>query len=259
MLEKIMRRAVPSCVAACLVILACWAAPAWAAEEETSAMRRWAKENDISDKEGNQRVKVRATYWSNEYVAELIASEAEKNLWTRDEVENYKYTLMKTLSLHDSIAFHISFYVEGVPMYAQPFDKHITLMIGKQKFSPSDYDKRFNFKISGPRDGMVNFPRYDPKTGKDLLEGAKDIRLILDASISQALSPRGDLLWVWDVTQDKGDALGDGLAMDRLEVDRLLRRMEKLKGERDGLQSQLDELDSELAQVDARIEELQSR
>ena len=39
---------------------------------------------------------------------------------------------------------------------------------------------------------MVFFPRYDPKTGKNILEKAKDVRLILSESINQATSARGD-------------------------------------------------------------------
>lgn len=242
------------CLLLCLV-----APPAWSAEKEPPEMRRWARENDIADKDGSQRVKVRVVYYSNEYIEALVNSEAEKNLWTRDEMENYKYTLLKSLNLHDSIAFHVSFYVEGIPMYAQPFDKHITLIIGKKRYTPSDYDKRFNFKILGGRDGMISFPRYDPKTGKDVLQGAKDIRLVLDSVISQAISRRGDLIWVWDITKDRPDALGDGKAMDRLEMDRLLRRMEKLKEDRAGLQTQVDAIDKELNEVNARMDELQSR
>ena len=102
-------------------------------------------------------------------------------------------------------------------------------------------------------------PRYDEKTGKDLLEGTKDIRLALSGSISQATLGKGDTTWVWDVTKDNPDALGTGKAIDRLELDRLLRRMEKLTEERGELQKKLEVIDKELVEVSGRVDELQTR
>ena len=104
---------------------------------------------------------------------------------------------------------------------------------------------------------MVYFPRYDPKTGKDVLEGARDVRLVFNSSISIALSGRGDITWVWDLTKDRAK-IGGGKAANRLEIDRLLKRSEKLKADRDALRKQLDELDKEAQEVNDRIEELQS-
>ena len=241
-------------------VLCLFAFPAFAAESEPEVMKRWVRTSDVADRGGAQRLRIKVTYYANEYVEALVNGEAEKNLWTQDELENYKYTLLKTLNLHESIAFHLNIYVDGVPMYAAPLDKHIWLMIGNKKYTPSDYDKRFNFKISGNRDGMVFFSRYDPKTGKDILEGAKDIRLTFDKSISAALGSRGDLMWVWDIRKDKAEAFAEqGKAMNRLEIDRLLKRLDKLNEERQTLQKQLDELDSELNKVNSRIDELQAR
>ncbi|MDO4786617.1 MAG: hypothetical protein Q4A13_06695 [Fretibacterium sp.] len=240
-------------LAFCLVALSAWAV------DNDAILKKWTRTNSFSEKTGLQTVDLKVTYYSAEYIEALVRSEAEKNLWTKDEMENYKYTLLKTLNLHESIAFHLDLNVTGVPMYAQPFDRHLTLFIGKKRYSPSDYDKRFNFKISGRRDGMVSFPRYDPKTGKDILEGAKDIRLSLSGSVSQATTARGDVLWVWDISKDNPDALGTGKAMDRLELDRLIKRMEKLNADRQELQTQIDALDKELGEVGARIDELQAR
>lgn len=231
---------------------------AWASGDE-AIMKKWIRTNSFSEKEGLQTVELKVTYYAAEYVEALVRSEAEKNLWTQDEMENYKYTLLKSLNLHDSIAFHIDLNVTGVPMYAQPFDRHLTLFVGKRRYSPSDYDKRFNFKISGRRDGMVFFPRYDSKTGKDILAGAKDVRLVLSGSISHATSSGGDVRWVWDLSKDNPGALGAGKAMDRLELDRLIRRMEKLNRERQELKTQIDALDRELGEVRSRVDELQAR
>ena len=228
-----------------------------AAEKTDPVLAQWSHETEIIDKDQDQSVKIKATYYSNEYVEALVLSEAEKNLWTADEMENYKYTLLKNLNLAECIPFHIDLYVRGLPMYAGPFDKHITMMVGKKKYQPIDYDKRFNFKIQGPRDGLVYFPRYDPKTGKPVLEGARDVRLVFDSAVSIAMSSRGDLTWVWDLTKDRGK-IGGGKAANRLEVDRLLKRNEKLRADREALQKQLDELNKESEEINSRIDELQS-
>ena len=228
-----------------------------AAEKVDPILSQWSHETEVTDKEGDQSVKVKATYYSNEYVEALVIAEAEKNLWTADEMENYKYTLLKNLNLAECIPFHIDIYVRGLPMYAGPFDRHITMMVGRKKYQPIDYDKRFNFKILGPRDGMVYFPRYDPKTGKEVLEGARDVRLVFDSSISVAMSSRGDVTWVWDLTKDRAK-IGGGKAANRLEVDRLLKRNQKLNADREELRKQLEALDKEAAEVNSRIDELQS-
>ena len=227
------------------------------AEKVDPVLAQWTRETSAQEKDGDKSIRIRATYYSNEYVEALIASEAEKNLWTADEAENYKYTLLKNLNLAEAIPFHIDIYVRGVPMYAGPFDKHITMMVGRKKYSPIDYDKRFNFKILGGRDGMVFFPRYDPQTGKEVLEGARDVRLVFNSSISIALASRGDVTWVWDLNKDR-PKIGGGKAANRLEIDRLLKRNEKLNADREALRKQLEELDKESEQVNTRIDELQT-
>ena len=223
---------------------------------EEAALKAWSHENEYVTID--QSLKLKITYYSNEYVEALIASEAEKNLWTNDEMENYKYTLLKNLNLAESIPFHVDMYVRGIPMYAGPFDKHITMMVGKKKYQPIDYEKRFNFKILGQRDGMVFFPRYDPKTGKEILEGARDVRIIFDSSITHALSSRGDVTYVWDLAKDRGKISG-GKAANRLEADRLIKRADKLKAEREALQKQIDALNKEYKDVNSRIDELQAQ
>ena len=240
-----------------LFCLAVWVSSAWGSDEDI--LRKWTRTNSFSEKTDLQTVAIKVTYYSAEYVEALVRSEAEKNLWTKDEMENYKYTLLKSLNLHDSIAFHIDFNVTGIPMHPQPFDRHLTLFVGKRRYNPSDYDKRFNIKISGQRDGMVFFPRYDPKTGKDILEKAKDVRLVLSGAISQATSTGRDVRWVWDLSKDNPEALGTGKAMDRLELDRLIKRMEKLNQERQELQTKIDAIDRELDEVRSRVDELQTR
>ena len=47
--------------------------------------------------------------------------------------------------------------------------------------------------------------------------------------------------------------------MDRLELDRLIKRMEKLNQERQELQTKMDAIDRELGEVRSRVDELQTR
>ena len=242
---------------ALLVMLLAIHTPSFAASNDDAVLKAWTKETHGQTKEGDQEITIKATYFSNEYVNALVNYEAEKNLWTADEMENYKYTLLKNLNLGEAIPFHIDLYVRGLPMYAQPFDRHITLMVNGKKYKPIDYDKRFNFKILGPRDGMVYFPRYDDKTGKEILAGAKDIRVIFDSSISHALAGKKDVLWIWDLNKDRGKIAG-GRAADRLEADRLIKRSAKIDAERAELQKKLDELNKEYKDINKRIDELQS-
>ncbi|MBQ6002868.1 MAG: hypothetical protein IJL18_08460 [Synergistaceae bacterium] len=244
-------------ITASLILLLTMCIPSYSAEKEDPVLKAWSHETTAQTKEGDQSISLKATYFSNEYIEALVTSEAEKNLWTADEMENYKYTLLKNLNLGETIPFHIDMYVRGIPIYAQPFDKHVTLMVSGKKYTPVDYDKRFNFKILGARDGMVYFPRYDPKTGKEILAGAKDVRLIFDSAISVALAGKGDVLWVWDLTKDRGKIAG-GRAADRLEADRLIKRSGKIDEERAALQKRLEELNKEYKDVNARIDELQS-
>ena len=225
-------------------------------EKEDPALRAWSHENTYQD--DDQSLYLKATYYSNEYVEALIQSEAEKNLWTNDEMENFKYTLLKNLNLAESIPIHIDMYVRGMPIYPAPFDKRVTLMVGKKKYKPIDYDKRFNFKTIGPKDGMVFFPRYDPDTGKPILEGAKDLRIWFDSSISHATSSRNDILWVWDLAKDRG-SISKGKASNRLEADRLIKRSNKIDEQRKALQEQLDALNKEYNDVNSRIDELQAQ
>ncbi|MDR1648775.1 MAG: hypothetical protein LBR71_00815 [Synergistaceae bacterium] len=238
-------------------LLGVWGTAAWAAGVEERVLKAWTRSEERFEGSGIQTVEIRVTYYSAEYIEALVRSEAEKNLWTQDEEERYRYNLLKILNLEERIAFNVAFNTTGTPVYLQPFDKHLKLYAGKRTLEPVDYDKRFNFKLQGRRDGMIWFPRYDEKTGKNLLEGVKDLRLSVSGSISQATTRSGNLLFVWDITGDDPSVLNKGTAAARLELDRLIKRLEKLNADRSGLQKQLDALDEELSAIDTRVDELQ--
>ena len=232
------------------------ASPSEASIEE-KVLKAWTRSGQYNEGTGAQSVSIKVTYYSAEYIEALVRSEAEKNLWTRDEEERYKYTLLKTLNLEECIAFHFDFNTTGAAVYLQPFDRQLKLYAGKKLLEPVDYDKRFNFKLQGQRDGMVWFPRYDEKTGKNLLEGINELRLIISGSISQATTKTGDVRFVWNIANDDPSVLNTGTAAARLELDRLIKRIEKLRTEKSELQGQLDAIDKELAEVDSRVDQLQ--
>ncbi|MDR1732646.1 MAG: hypothetical protein LBR61_11195 [Synergistaceae bacterium] len=243
-------------LALALVFLTCSSA---AAAREDKVLKDWTRSLEFTDSSGGQVVRIKVTYYAAEYIEALIRSEAEKNLWTRDEEERYRYNLLKTLDLEEKIAFHVDFDVLGTAVYLQPFDRQLKLYAGKRTLTPVDYDKRFNFKLQGQRDGMIWFPRFDGKTGKNLLDGVKDLRLTINGSISQATTRAGDVRFVWDIRGDDPSSLNKGLAASRLEMDRLIKRTEKLRTDRAKLQEQLDAIDKELREVDNRIDTLQTQ
>ena len=190
---------------------------------------------------------------------DTMEAEAEKNLWTADEKEQYKYQLLKTLNLEEYVPFHISFENYGPSMHMAPFDKMVWLWMGKKKYEPVDYDKRFNFKLQGQRDGMIWFPRYDEKTGKSLVEGVNSVRLELHSSISPFLSARQTISFIWDIAKDNPGRLYEGKAASRLELDRLIKRIDKLNTEKRELEEKLNELNTELSTINTRVEELQKQ
>jgi len=223
---------------------------------EERILNAWTRSGEFSEGSGVQFVRIRATYYSAEYIEALVRSEAERNLWTRDEEEQFRFSLLRALNLAETIAFHIEFDVTGVPVHPQPFDRHLTLFAGRNRLNPVDYDRRFNFRIQDTRDGMVWFPRYDA-SGRSFLDGVRDLHLVISGSISQATTRSGDVRFVWDISGDDPSVLGTGTAAARLEIDRLIRRTEMLRTDRDTAQEQMSALEAELAEINARIDELQ--
>ncbi|HPE65380.1 MAG TPA: hypothetical protein PK849_04310, partial [Synergistales bacterium] len=63
--------------------------------------------------------------------------------------------------------------------------------------------------------------------------------------------------FIWDVSRDNPEALYKGRAAARLELDRLIKRIEKLNAEKRELEGKLSELNAELDTITHRVEELQ--
>ncbi len=232
-----------------------WTACAWASTD--SVLSRWRKSVTFKDEDGVGYVKITASYYAAEYIQALVQKEAKANLWTKDEEENYKYQLLKTLQLERYIPIFIEIENYGPAMRMAPFGEQLTLWIANKKYSPADYDKRFNFKLTGNREGFVYFPRYNEKTGQSLLKKAKTIRFSLRPAVSPITMGRSSIDFYWDVNHDNPDQFFTGKAAERLELDRLIIRLGNIKTQRKDLQEQLNALDAELATIQARIDELQ--
>jgi hypothetical protein len=243
---------------ACAAILPAFVTlDAEAATKYETAMARWNRTAEFTDDLGS-RFMIKATLYTSDYIENLMENEAEKNLWTASELEDYKYNFLKGLKLDDYIAIYLELEELGATAHMAPFDEMVHIWIGNKKYAPAEYDQRFNFPLQGKRDGIVYFPRYDEKTGESLFKKDVTIRFIMVAGASPVLGSREARL-NWDVKADNIGVPSSGTAADRIEVDRLLRRLERLASEKAELESQLEAKNTEINEINARIEELQRR
>lgn len=218
------------------------------------AMARWSRSAKYSNDMGST-LEVNATYYSAEYVEAMLQDEADKNMWTKDELENFKYTFLKNIRIGETIPIKIEFNNLGPTMRMAPFDEQVSLLINGKEYKPLEYDPRFNFKFQGKRDGMVFFPRYDQKTNKDLLQGVKSVRLLINGGISPITDGK-KIDFIWDVDKDNPQRLFQGKAADKLEMDRLIKRLETLSREKRQLEDRLSAVNAEIDSVNKRMDEL---
>lgn len=226
-----------------------------AVSEHEKAVSRWEK--TITDP--SSRVTVKVTYYSMELVRAIVAYEAEKNLWTKDEEENFKYRLLENLRFADCLPFKIEIINNGPAMHMGPFDKKIKLIIDNKTYSPIDYDKVFNFKLIGSRDGMVFFPRRDEKTGKEIINpGTKTLILVISKEISPLTDEKGfDFVFRWENPYEKISPEEYTAGEAKIELERLYRRVELLEEKKKDLLKQIQEIEKDLESIRARISELE--
>ncbi len=215
---------------------------------------RWTKEQYFTSEFGNN-LTITCTYYSAEFIEAYIQSEAQKNLWTQNESEEYKYNFLKALQLSEMIPIHIKFVNNGPAMHLGPFDVMVKLRIGNKLYKAVDYDKRFNFKFQGEMEGLIYFPRYDETTGKDLLKGVKTVRLEFNSAVSSILDNK-EPYFIWTIADDDPSKLYQGKSVTRFETDRLLKRLEKLRKDKAEHEKQLQGINDELTTVQTRLDEL---
>jgi hypothetical protein len=225
-----------------------------AANKYEAAMGRWTRNEEYKDDMGGRFI-VKATLYTTDYLNNLLENEAEKNLWTASELEDFKYNLLKELKIDDFLPIHLQIEELGPTAHMAPFNEMVHLWVGNKKHSPAEYDQRFNLPLQGKRDGVVFFPRYDEKTGEPIFNRDTTLRFVMVAAASPILGTK-EVHINWDVKASDVGAPTVGTAAERIEIDRLLKRMERLAGERSALEAQLESKKSEIEEINARIEEL---
>ncbi len=229
--------------------------PAASAAAYDQVLQRWTKWVEHEDKKFGGKLEIRATYYSAEFIEAAVQKEAQENLWTQQEADDFKYKFLSTLHLSEMIPINIEFINNGPTMHMGPFDIMAKLRINNKLYKPADYDKRFNFSFQGKKDGLVFFPRYDEKTGRDLLENVKSVRLELAPAISPLLEGR-TISFMWDVAKDDTSRLYAGTTAARIETDRLIKRLENLRKDREEEASRLQAIDDEISTIQSRLDEL---
>lgn len=225
------------------------------ADSFDTVLQRWSLYKRYIDKEDKvSNLTITATYYSAEFIEAYIQKEAKANMWTQSEMEDYKYNFVKALRLDETIPIQLKFENNAESMYLSPLDIFVKLRIGSNTYKPIDYDKRLNFKIQGEREGMVFFPRHDAKTGKDLLKNAKFVTLELPASISTIVER--ETTFMWNVANDDPKKLFAGKTADKMETDRLLKRLDKLRKDKAEIDAQQKTVVSEIDTIQKRLDEL---
>lgn len=234
------------------IILAALAAAALCASCAFTA--EWRQKKEFSDNFGAS-VEITATYYAAEFVEKQVMEQANKNLWTEDEAEDYRYNLIQQLKLDDSIPVFVKFKNRGPAIRANPFESQVKLTIGKNRLRPIGYDRRFNFKITDEREGFIYFPRFNEKGEPYLTPKVKTIVFEIEGAISPVTNGK-TLKFFWDVKDDNPDKLIKGKAGARIELDRLTKRMQKLSKEGQELQTRLDAIQEEMKKINERMMEI---
>lgn len=227
---------------------------AWAASDPV--LSKWEKTVVIKDTKYSGEVEITVTWYADEYLARKLEIEAEKNLWTKSELEEYKYRLLKTLKYEEYIPVKVSIINRGPTMHMAPFGEQIVLWAKGKKYTPVDYDKIFNFPVKEKVEGIVYFPKYNEKTGKSILDGASSVKVSIRGGIT-SIGNKTYIDFIFDAKGGKMQGLFEGSAAERLEADRLIKRLEKLNDQKKELQKQLEELEKEIQKIEERLNELQ--
>ncbi|MDO4952277.1 MAG: hypothetical protein Q4E34_00440 [Synergistaceae bacterium] len=223
-----------------------------------SVMHRWIRSSDKKYEEGSQTsyVEVQAVYFSPDYIEAHVQDQAQKNLWTQQEMEDYKYKYLQTLQLDKMIPFLVYIDNSASSMHMAPFDNIVKMRIGGKTYKAVDYDKRFNFRLMGEIEGLVFFPRYDEKTGKPLLsENGGTVQLEFNSFMSPIL--RNNITLIWSVGKEDINRLYAGKTAARLESDRLVERLGRLKKDKEALDAKAGTIQQEINTIQKRLDDLQ--
>ena len=112
----------------------------------TASAAEWRQKKEYRDDFGAS-VEIQATYYAAEYVERSTQDQAQKNLWTADEAEDYRYNLLQQLKLDDTIPVFIKFTNRGPAIRMAPFESQVTLTVGKHRHCSNarDHDGKETF------------------------------------------------------------------------------------------------------------------
>ena len=217
----------------------------------------WQQRKEWSDNFG-ANLEITATFYAAEFIEKATQEQAKKNLWTEDEMEDYRYNLLQQLKLDDTIPIFLKFVVHGPALHMTPFERHVSLWVGKHRLTPIDYDRRFNFKVKDEREGFVYFPRLDSKGNPYITPKIKSIKLEIDGHITPVTLGK-QVTFFWDVKDDNPDKVLRGKSGAKLELDRLTKRMSNLTKEGKELNDKLVKIEEEMRMINTRMMELQKQ
>ncbi len=223
-------------------------------------MHSWIRSENRRDSDNSQTsyVEVEAAFFSPEYIEAHVQDQAQKNLWTEQELEDYKYKYLQTLQLNKMIPFLIHIDNAAEAMHMAPFDNIVKMRVGSKTYKPVDYDKRFNFRLMGEIEGLVFFPRYDEKTGKPLIpEKGGTVQLEFNSFMSPILKSNINLMW--SLGNQDINRLYEGKTAARLESDRMLERLEKVRKEKEAIDAKAGTMQQEIDTIQKRLDELQKQ
>ncbi|MDO4219396.1 MAG: hypothetical protein Q4C78_05365 [Synergistaceae bacterium] len=224
------------------------------ADQFDDVMNRW-RQKEYYSMSSVGTLEIAATYFSAEYLEAYFQKEAKKNLWTEQELEDFKLRYLSSLNMNEMIPIRVEFVNYGPTMYMSPFDIQCYLKIRGKDYKLADYDKRLNFKFQGEREGLIYFPRYDPKTGKSLLEGVKEIYFTIKPTISSVMDGK-QAQFIWNVAKDDPGKLFRGKTGARMELDRLMKRLELLRKDRAVEEQKIKAIDTEISSIQKRVDQL---
>ena len=223
-------------------------------------MHSWIRSENRRDSDNSQTsyVEVEAAFFSPEYIEAHVQDQAQLNLWTEQELEDYKYKYLQTLQLDKMIPFLIHIDNSAEAMHMAPFDNIVKMRVGSKTYKPVDYDKRFNFRLMGEIEGLVFFPRYDEKTGKPLIpEKGGTVQLEFNSFMSPILKSNINLMW--SLGNQDINRLYQGKTAARLESDRMLERLEKVRKEKEAIDAKAGTMQQEIDTIQKRLDELQKQ
>ena len=92
-------------------------------------LNRWTKTIKYIDEDKISFLEIKATYYSAEFIEAYVQKEAKDNMWTQQEMEDYKYNFLAALQMTEMIPIMIEFTNNAETMHLGPFDIMVKLGI----------------------------------------------------------------------------------------------------------------------------------